>query len=272
MGCINNEQHFMLFAHNGSNNHGCEALLRTITEQIKSEFEQSRISLCSFHPDEDQNANVSNINKYINHYDTVKRHSFDHIAAAINRRTVNNPYFNYSIMQKHIIKEAQNNDVCISIGGDVYCYKKPYIYYTIDSHIKKAGKKLVLWGCSVERDAFDEDMKKDFERFDLIMPRESITTELLTEKLGSNKIKPITDPAFLMQPEFLPLPENFEKGNMIGINVSPLSAGYEKVNGMTLRSVHALINHIIKNTGHNIALIPHVVRDPLGDMQCLTEL
>lgn len=110
----------------------------------------------------------------------------------------------------------------------------------------------------------------DIASYDLITARESITYEAL-KKVNPNTVA-VTDPAFGLETIVPPLPEGFEPGNTVGINLSPLVKLSEKLPGVTLENYKALISHILDTTGMKIALIPHVIWQGNDDREALAEL
>lgn len=68
----------------------------------------------------------------------------------------------------------------------------------------------------------------------------------------------MADPAFLLETEKLPLPENFIENNTVGINVSPLIMQYGTEDSLILENYEKLIDFILGKTDMNVCLIPHV--------------
>ena len=66
---------------------------------------------------------------------------------------------------KDIIEKIPNYDVILSIGGDNYCYGEQPGIYEIDRCIKKAGKKLVLWGASIGQEDLSTAKIEDLKFF-----------------------------------------------------------------------------------------------------------
>lgn len=175
----------------------------------------------------------------------------------------------FELSQKDVIKEAADSDICLSIGGDNYCYGEPVHLYALDRSIKRMGKKLVLWGASIQPGSISERMKSDLEQFDAIFARESITYEEL-KRLNINKnVFLYPDPAFMMEKEDVPLPKGWKDGKMIGLNLSPLIMKYENKRGLAFVSFSRLIEKIIHTTDYNIALIPHVLTEDSNDHDVL---
>src|SRR5699024_657660 len=94
--------------------------------------------------------------------------------------------------------------------------------------------------------------------FDVICARESITADALTKAGLGAKVRLIPDPAFTLETIELPLPDGFQPGNTVGINVSPMIISNEEQGGATMANYVALIEHILNQTDMAVALIPHV--------------
>jgi polysaccharide pyruvyl transferase WcaK-like protein len=140
--------------------------------------------------------------------------------------------------------------------------------YEIDRLIKKAGKKLVLWGASIGEEDLSENKIKDLQSFDLILARESLTYQILKSQ-GLNQVQLIADGAFLLEKEIMKLPLGWQEAATIGINYSPL---VYKRNPQSKTAVIQLIQHILDATTYTIALLPHVIIDGNNDYEILQEL
>ena len=101
--------------------------------------------------------------------------------------------------------------------------------------MRRRKVKTVLWGCSVEPDAIHGEMLEDLKGYTHIFARESLTYEALRAN-GVEQISLFPDPAFSLERKNLPLPERFQEGNTVGINVSPMIIGLEKEKGITMQN------------------------------------
>lgn len=106
-----------------------------------------------------------------------------------------------------------------------------------------------------------------WQRFDLILARESYTYEMLLEK-GLRNVKRCADPAFTMDAEELKLPAGWKEDRMVGLNYSPLV--YER-NRASKKAIHQLIEHILEHTSFSIALTPHVIEHGNDDAKILRD-
>lgn len=149
-------------------------------------------------------------------------------------------------------------DVALSVGGDNYCYGNTAIYGYLNAAYQKNHIKTALWGCSIEPDIVKEpSVAEDLRHYALVAARESITYEAV-KAVGANVVQ-MPDPAFCMQPKACAMDERFLKGEVIGINISPMIIHNEKNQGAAYANYRDLIQYILDNTDAYIALIPHVV-------------
>ena len=256
---------YILYSHAGSENHGCEALLRTSILMIKD-------------VDMVYSGDVSADEKYglekLVNILPDKTEGFDSIVSKLvylvkyHIKKTDNLYFQN--LYRNFIRNIQENKVYISIGGDNYCYHFSEWLEVLNSEINKRGAKSVLWGCSINDDELDDiNVLQDLKRYSLITARESITYELLKKRIPEVNLKYIPDTAFLLPKVEKKLPEGFEIGNTIGLNLSPVATENAKAGKHLLDYIVELVDYIIDNTIYQIALIPHVVIEGNDDRETL---
>lgn len=255
-----------MFFHNGSLNRGCEAIVRSGVAMIKKQYPDAVVNLVSFDPESD--AIIPLIDTV---YDgspvAIKKFSPTWIVSSLKNKLFKDETFYLRKRYHTILKHIPNHDIFLSIGGDNYCYgEQPWIY-EIDRNIKKAGKKLVLWGASIG----DEDLStikiNDLKTFDLILARESMTFSIL-EQHGLTNVKLCADGAFTMDKEELPLPIEWQIGNTVGFNFSPLVWNKNKASH---KAAFDLVQHILDTTDMTIAFTPHVIEKGNDDYVVLEE-
>lgn len=273
------EDKIVLYMHAGSGNHGCEAIVNSLCHMLKnrpfvitnSEKEDRRYSLeglCEL--TEERQFSVNRI---------------AHVLYYIWRRWKKDPesfirYRYQEVFVKPLSRYGgkKRYPLAVSIGGDNYCYDvmvKDLMLANKAFHDR--GTKTVLLGCSIEPELLqpkpsNHEMIEDMKRYDLVIARESITYHALKKVIPEDRIRLIPDPAFTLGTKRLPLPEGFEEGNTIGINVSPMIQENEAKAGITMLGYKALLAHIIHTTNMQIALIPHVVWARNDDRKPLREL
>ena len=254
----------MMFAHGGSLNRGCEAIVRSSTNIIKEKTDDTKVYLVSSKPETDKI--IPQLDGIFDGSSSdIKKYSYDWWMALLKAKFLNDESYALAKMENNIIKRIKDVDVCLSIGGDNYCYGEQPALYEIDRRVKSQGKKLVLWGCSIGEEDMSEKKLEDLRLFDAILARESLTYNMLKNK-GLNNVKLCADPAFTMAKEELELPKGWQEGNTVGLNFSPLV--WER-NKDSQAAVRELINHILNTTDLTIALTPHVIIDGNNDYEVL---
>lgn len=256
----------VLYAHGGSGNHGCEALVRT-TSAVAFDAFGATATVISSHPEEDK--------KYIKDIkaDFVPRgkglNTLQRIFAKA-WRTLTGSLYLYDRVEKRAVVKTRDS-VCFSIGGDNYCYGDYPDYCRMNRILCSHGNKTVFWGCSVEPELLrDPEVLEDLKRYSLITARESITLHAMREA-GLTNVMYCPDSAFLLEKQETELPSVF-KGDVVGINVSPLILSCEKDEGMTMKNYERLMDYILGETEMSIALIPHVIWDFNDDLEPLRVL
>ncbi|NQX66762.1 polysaccharide pyruvyl transferase family protein [Paenibacillus alba] len=254
----------MMFAHNGSLNRGCEAIVRSSTNIIKEKIHGSQVYLASGKPETDRL-----ISKLDGIYDgssrRLKRYSYEWLYSSVQVKLFQDESYALGKIHQNIVKHIPNMDICLSIGGDNYCYGEQPGWYEINKRVKAQGKKLVLWGCSIGQEDMSERKLADLKLFDLILARETLTYQMLKDK-GLDNVKLCADPAFTMEKEELDLPDGWQAGNTVGLNFSPLVL---ERNAKSQVAVKELIVHILDKTDMTIALTPHVIQTGNDDYEVL---
>jgi len=256
----------MMFAHGGSLNRGCEAIVRSSTGILKEKMAEVQISLLSDLPETDRI--IGNLDHI---YDAspvrLSKYSPQWLVGALRIRLLKDESYSLGKMYRNVISRLGEADVFMSIGGDNYCYGEQPALYEINSRIKRKGGKLVLWGCSIGEEDISARKLEDLRKFDLILARETLTYDLL-QKNGLKSARLVADPAFTMTREELPLPAGWLEGNTVGLNFSPLVM---KRNQASQQAFHELIRHILDHTDMTIALTPHVIEDGNNDWTVLND-
>lgn len=255
-----------MFFHGGSRNRGCEAIVRSGVAMIKSVHPDAKVDLASWHPETDSIIPLLDA-IYLDEYKEIKPFSLPWFISAIRVKFFKDENYAFRYYHNDVISRIQNYDVIMSIGGDNYCYGEQPGIYEIDRCVKRAGKKLVLWGASIGDEDLSPAKIEDLKLFDLILARESITQGIL-QKNGLTSVQLCADGAFTMDKEELPLPEGWQVGNTLGFNFSPL---VWKKNPASHQAAFNLVRHILATTDMVIAFTPHVILPDNDDYACLLE-
>lgn len=256
----------LMFFHGGSHNRGCEAIVRTAAQLLKADKRVVELALSSGDPDSD---------RFIPHIDVLhldersalKLFSPLGLLSALKVKFFKDESMAFRKIHESIVRLIPQYDVFLSIGGDNYCYGEQPGIYEIDRQIKKAGKKLVLWGASIGEEDLSAEKITDLKTFDLILARESLTEKVLKEA-GIDNVQLVADGAFLMDKTELPLPSGWKEGETLGFNFSPLVF---KKNPASKVASFALVQHILDTTDFTVCLLPHVILPNNDDYEILQE-
>lgn len=258
----------LLYAHGGSKNHGCEAIVRSTKLLLTM---ADHITLLSYNPDEDLYYKLDNLVDIYREINLVKKNNVDFLCAYVEQKLFKNYHRMDALQHKEAIEKLEDDyDYALFIGGDNYCYSDVKNYAYINQYVRKKVRKTVLWGCSVEPELCkDKTIKKDIEKYSFILARESISYRALKEINSNTYLLP--DPAFFLPKEEVDIPEGFIPNETIGINLSPLIFKYGNECNI-LNSFKKLIDYILFNSKDQVALIPHVVWHHNNDQKVLYTL
>lgn len=261
---------YAFYSHGGCENHGCEAIVRTLSAMIKKAQPNSSIKLYTLNAQSDKSGSLPNIDE---------AEEFDYISpvsktspsqklriSILSRKSqrLADEYF-YSLSCKN--PSLKENDVYISVGGDNYCYGDGHMAAAFNRELKKLGKKTVLWGCSVGEDDLSDDKIRDLKTFDLIVTRESLTYDALTSHGVDKNTVLYPDPAFTLDVDN---DINYDvKPNTLGFNISSLVGEYSS-KGTNIENISTdFLKYILNNSDRNILLVPHVTKSLDGDQLIL---
>ncbi|MBP3427313.1 MAG: polysaccharide pyruvyl transferase family protein [Clostridia bacterium] len=257
----------LLYNHGGCENRGCEAIVRATSEIFRQEA-GCDACLASATPEYDRSVGLDAIDRIVP--DRIGPYSIHRIINSIGFR-LGMPR-EQEVARKHlpVIREGRRSELCLSVGGDTYCYGRQEHLLVINGRLRRVGRPSVLWGCSIEPKLIEGERLEDLRQYSLIVARESITAEAL-RKAGL-PVRQWCDPAFFLRQEKLPLPEGWKENGTIGVNVSPLVLDCAQDKSAAFDAFVALIRHTLESTDNAVALIPHVTWAHDNDMDALTKL
>lgn len=252
----------IFYGHGGSDNHGCEAIIRGTAVNLRGDF-----LLYSGNRKADEQYGISKFCRIQS--DSCK--SYEHPAGWLLNKAQSRLFGRNPVFQ---LVDGKTAGVYLSVGGDNYCY--PGLLEPImnaNRRIRNNKNKTVLWGASIEPDVLDrEEVREDIRQYDLIFARESLTYQQLLNHGIRENVYLFPDPAFAMDPIETKTEERLPRGETIGINISPLIMKYGPSGDMIRQGYLEIIDYILEHTSCSIAMIPHVVRRNNNDFDMIRQL
>ncbi len=246
-------------------NRGSEALIRGLVQICKKADSNNQLYLVSSEPDFEDTVRMDGIYGYINRISYKSNYSPQRVLAGVLKKIFHQPELASGIRYSKLLKCAKNSDIVIVIGADNY--DKSYNMYSMMHELnellrKKVKGKLYLYDCSLDKEDIDARVLDDFNLFDIVTVRENITLANMEAVFEQSKLRYYPDPAFLMEPEAVILPDGWMEKQMIGINLSSLvlKEEYGSNKNVILEAYYQLVEFILQNTKYNIVFIPHVMQ------------
>ncbi|MEI6578080.1 MAG: polysaccharide pyruvyl transferase family protein [Eubacteriales bacterium] len=255
-----------MFNHSGCLNRGCEAIVKGTINILDEACGKNEYVLLSYAPQEDKNLFV--VARVVT-FEPRPLNKMEHIIAALNIKIKNDERYSVIKSYSSFFEEAEKADICLSVGGDTYCYGDNAVISILTTELKRRGKKIVLWGASIGEEDLTAEKEKNLVDFDAIFVREPLTFEILLNRAINPNIFLFPDPAFTLKNDELPLPQGWQENNTVGINISSIVINH---NPQLITITVDLIKHILYSTKMSVALIPHVTASNNDDMPGLEAL
>lgn len=239
--------------HIGSGNRGCEGITRGTASILN--MNKKDICVLTDEIDEDRKNGLDQV---------VSLHECYFESAIMNKVLI----FLSSVLKKDVklmlrfaafLRQASRRDIVLITGGDLYCYSGlEWQLDWVSCLAKWRGCKLILWGCSINKERLNKNMILRLKKYDGIYARENYTKGALTD-IGIKNVKLMSDPAFRLKAEPCALPLGMLEGNVVGVNISC----YTNLNSYSLntvfcRNILTLFRYILEKSDMQILLIPHV--------------
>lgn len=248
-------------------NRGVEAIIQSTLNQINEK--DYDLTIASHDHDYNRHYYNDKITKYIKHYRKSNELTESEKELEKYYQSIPFDYNNFELLyQSDVVKELEESDICISVGGDNYCYDFCTWLYALDKKSKDSNKKTVLWGASLFEEINDLELINNLRNFDVLVIRESLSYDAVSKYVPKEKIIFTPDPAFSLEKEEVKLEEWYHNRKVIALNVSPLTIKNETQQ----QAISDLIDYILKNTKYSICLLPHVTTDDCNDLTILKEI
>lgn len=266
-GWMNMKKKILLYGVGTYKNRGVEAIIQSTLNQINTK--NYDISIASHDLHHNQKYYLDKVTKYIKHYTKPNELNKEDKKIESHYKKLPYDYNNFELLyQKQVVEELENSDICISVGGDNYCYDYCTWLYALDKKSHDSKKKTVLWGASLFEEIKDLELINNLRNFDLLVIRESLSYNAISKYVPNEKILLLPDPAFSLEAKEIELDNWYKKRKVIALNLSPLTIK----NTEQYKAITSLINHILKNTKYSICLLPHVTTEDCNDLSILSKI
>ena len=259
---------FVLYNHVGSGNHGCEALVRSISHMLG----EKDTLLLSDAPEEEAKYGIADSIEVRPSMSKTRPTVQDFFFSYLQLK-IRHDYFYMDVLPyKPALKGLRSEDVLVSIGGDIFCYENYRKYNLLHQYALKQVKHSILIGCSIEPDSLtDHALLKDLETFEFISARELITYNAL-KNAGLKNVSYCPDTAFSLPAAETALPEHFIPQNTVGINISPLVLNKSADAELILENLRLVVRDVLSSSSASVAFVPHVVWENNDDRIPLQKL
>lgn len=248
----------LLYGHGGAYNHGAEAILRTSLPIFRKAGVP--ILLSTHFPEQDREFGLDKLVDCLIPAD---------LSLVYKERAVEGFYNKQAIaaqIYRDALAEIDSETVCVGVGGDNYCYPNWHRQSVFHCTAKERGGQSILWGCSIQPEMIDERMVDVLREHDRIFAREPLTANAL-KALKNHRVTLLPDPAFLLPPEIVKLPEGFH-GRVAAINLSPLML---RKSARLLDDFSQAARFLLKKVD-TLLFLPHVTMPVDDDQEALDAL
>lgn len=249
---------YFLPTHFDVGNRGCEAITRSTVKIL--DVNKNQICALTNDIEADNKLKLDDVITLVP-FDSVEQDLFKRIKEIIakrihinrNKREIVRNGYKY----KKYLDKITKSQIAFSTGGDMFCYGNSQVIY-INDYLTKHGIKTVLWGCSIGKENLTKEKIETLKKFSSITVRETLTQKVLTD-IGLDNVYCYPDPAFVLQPQKIKLPELFScSAGVVGINLSNFVGKDIGEDSPIWKNIIELIDLVLDETKYNIMLIPHV--------------
>lgn len=260
---------YYLCGHTGNMNRGCEAILRSTVKVLNQR--NGDIYFSTFAPVQDQTMSRElgiTMIPYAKYPSVLHRYCYAGV-----RKIFKKSLAGIHVIERPLLDRITSKDICLTIGGDTYCYNRPIMNLGLNKYTTKHNIKNILWCCSIEKNSINAEIFRDLQSYSFIFARESYTYQNLLEAgISKDKVLKCCDSAFFLDSKPVSLPQNFVIGNTVGINVSEMVISDS--NPYVYQNIISLIQYILNQTNMSVCLIPHVynIKNNTNDYQILSRI
>lgn len=255
-------------------NRGSEAIVRGCVESIRDAETDCEIIVSSGDA-ADTAVRIEGVSRFLSRFSYNRENKLIRYTVGVLRYVLHLKSLTNWINHYPLLKECKRANLILVIGGDNY--DKAYGAFSDMNSLNKTLKKLaegkmVFLNCSINADELDRKIIMDLKLFDKVTVREPDTYNILSRFLPDGKLEHYPDIAFKMEAAEISVPTCFQKGDVIGINLSSLILGkdYTECPDIVMAEYENIIGYIVFQLRKQVLLIPHVMNN--ADLSVLRKI
>lgn len=267
---------FLLVGHVGSQNRGCEALVRTTIDFIREDFPNATFTLASWSPENDGPlAEIADLRivpgrQYSKPMPVsqrlirrMKREFSSRFQKVLHGHRVVTPKTGLPLVS-FLSDEVEKSDIVMSIGGDNYSeyYGVPEYFLQILELAQTLKRRSVIWGATIGPFSTPAVLHRAVETLnhtELITARDEWTIGYLKEIGVNTSVVRVSDSAY-----FMPSRESLRTRMLwpgefiIGFNGSGILQRYTTAKGAktAIDEIVIFLRRLVDKQGHKIILVP----------------
>ncbi len=262
----------LLVGHAGSQNRGCEAIVRCTVHIIRRHIKIADFTILSRDPRSDLKTLLPDLPGLVIPHDQQgppKRYTLQWLVEGLHRRLLPGSPSQECFANRDLYR---GSDVVISVGGDNF--NDHYNYSPVPfleelSFARSQGALTVIWAASIgpfHTRRFEKKWVRELREVDLITVRENFTLQYLKSLGIEENVRLVADPAFLVKPDSRGVIESWlnKSGKLVGIGISNLISHYGTSQQGYLNALTLFCEQILSDATSGIVLVPHVYGEP-GD-------
>lgn len=259
----------------GQYNRGSEAMVRGCIKTLREKNHDIYLIVSSRDDNTGNSLSINGVDKYVKRFTYNRNNKLIRYTIAVLRYILHLKRFTNWLNHFPLLNECRDADLVIVVGGDNYdnAYGAFQDMHSFNKTLRKITTgKMVLLNCSINPDEINEKIICDLNLFDKVTIREKVTFSALKQYVSKDLIEYYPDIAFNMKSKKVSLPECFQYGDVVGVNLSPLilRKHYTAHAKTVFQECCNIITYIINNEKKQVLLIPHVMKH--NDLSILEKL
>lgn len=254
---------YMAILNTVKHNRGSEALARGVIDIIIEHEPDAQIFVVANDADIEQLTPLPGSAGFIRKSTIVKGNYLKGAIYLFLKKILKQEYVAASMRYAKLLSICKDSDSIICFGGDNYDIRYGMYQNLHELHSvlrRKCNAKMIMYDCSLGEEDLTSEAIEDFLQFDEITVRECISESNLKKVYHRDNVHYYPDPAFAMKSEKVELPNGWENGKMVGINLSELilDSKYGGDQETLFDAYQNLVKRVI-DIGFIPVFVPHVM-------------